>query len=282
MILELVHKSLRRKLKDAGIESADLESRIVLKHVLGIGDADLITGGERKISGQESARIDSLFQRRLAREPLSRILGQREFHGLIFRVTPDVLDPRPDTETLVDAALLKFKVGPPGRVLDLGTGTGCILIALLKEWPQAEGVAVDISESALDVAKQNAKRHGVENRIAFLRSDWFEKVQGTFDLIVSNPPYIPCRDIPNLDPEVKNHDPILALSGGEEGLDVYKMLITETKKYLRPGGAAFFEIGFGQQNDITRIVGNAGATLSRIYPDLGGIPRVAEISYGDN
>lgn len=275
------YKDLRRQLKDSGIESPDLEARWILKHVLGVTDADLIGGVDRTLWAEEIDKIESILERRVKGEPLSRILREKEFWGLTFAVTPDVLDPRHDTEIIIEKALELFAEHEPERILDLGTGTGCLIVTLLKAWPEAKGVAVDLSPAALRIAKENAQRHGVEGRITFIEGSWFEKVTGTFDLVVSNPPYIPNPDIPNLEKEVREYDPILALDGGQDGLEPYKIIFSKLKEFLEPGGKALLEIGIGQQDDIARLGRESRIRVECVHPDHGGIPRVVEISSGD-
>ncbi|MCB1556165.1 MAG: peptide chain release factor N(5)-glutamine methyltransferase [Alphaproteobacteria bacterium] len=257
------------------------ESRILLCAAADLSATDMIAHGERLLSPTEAARFSAFLERRLAGEPVNRIVGQAIFYGLSFRVTPEVLDPRADTEILIDAVLNRFGDSPPATVLDLGTGTGCILISLLHAWPQAQGVGVDISPAALAVAKQNAADNGVADRGRFVESDWGGAVTETFDLVVSNPPYIPNHEMPTLDPAVRDHDPILALAGGEMGLNAYEAIFFQLSTFLKPGGRGFFEVGYQQAEAVARLAENHGATLQAIHPDLAGIPRVVEIVCGD-
>ncbi len=286
MMLQNFYQRTRETLKAAGIDSADLEVRLFIKDVLGITDTDILAGPERPVSEKESQKIELMVQRRLKGEPVFRILGEREFWGLPFKVTPDTLDPRPDTETLVEAALKRFKTMPPKMILDLGTGTGCILISLLHEWPESQGFAVDISEKALLVAQENAERHGVADRIRFIQGDWqgdwSAALNDSFDLIVSNPPYIPSGDIPNLESEVKNHDPIQALDGGKDGFQAYEKIISQLSSLLKRGGAVFLEVGFNQGENVARLAADSCLSVEGVHPDLAGIPRVVEISLGEN
>lgn len=281
LTLNTIYQTIKKTLQKADINNPQLVARTFIKEATGLSDADFIAEPDHPVTPEQQAQIESFVARRLAGEPVSRILGEREFWGLSFKVTPDVLDPRPDTETLVEAALDRFKDNPPTRILDLGTGSGCILIALLHEWSDAQGVAVDISDKALTVARENAERNGVADRITFIQSNWGDSVSGTFDLIVSNPPYIANHEIPNLAVEVRNHDPILALVAEEEGLRAYRDILSQIKNLLKPGGRVFFEVGHTQAGQVARLSEDVGATLSRIVPDLVGIPRVVEISYGD-
>lgn len=283
LLIEALYTSIRQRLRAADIHNADLVARIFMKESLGLNDADFITWPPRTVNKAELVRIEGLVERRLAGEPVSRVLGMREFWGLPFVVTPDVLDPRPDTETLIEAALRAFGDSPPRCILDLGTGSGCIVVALLHEWRQTQAVAVDISSAALGVAADNAARNHVADRLDLRQGSWLEPIKKNerFDLIVSNPPYIPENDIPNLDIEVRNHDPILALDGGIDGLESYKLILSQIKNALSPSGKILFEIGAGQDSDLTRLVEDSGFPAPDVHADLAGIPRVVEISSGD-
>jgi release factor glutamine methyltransferase len=280
--LGVFYADLTKKLAASGIESPEYEARCLLKHRLNIEWAEIISNPARELADKGLKDIETDVDRRLKGEPLSRIHGIKEFRGLEFVVTGDTLDPRPETELLVDHALKLFHGKHPERVIDLGTGTGCIIIALLKEWPAARGVAVDISPQALSVAKTNAIAHKVADRLEFVQSDWDEVVEGRFDLVVSNPPYIPSSDIESLQQEVRNHDPILALDGGFDGLEAYKKIFSGISGLLTPVGKGLFEIGVGQQADIERLAGKYRIRIEQIHPDYSGIPRVVEISNGDN
>lgn len=280
--IQTLHHDARQRLILAGCDSPALDARIFVKKVFNLGDADIIIGEDRTATEHETRTLEQMVARRIAGEPVSRILGEREFWGLMFTVTPAVLDPRPDTETLVSAAVNTMRARPPESILDLGTGSGCILISLLSEFPQARGTAVDISPDALRVAQANAQRNHVDTRATFREGRWFDSVRGeTFDLIVSNPPYIPNPDIESLDVEVRNHDPILALAGGDDGYDAYRAIIREIKTHLNPGGLCYLEIGIGQAENVARIVGESNLSVNRIMPDIAGIPRAVEISRGD-
>lgn len=252
----------------AGCETPALDARLLFQHVTGMSREDLILDDGRLIAPEASEQFRTLIKRRAAREPVSRIIGAREFYGRSFTVTPAVLDPRPDTETLIDAAV---KLMPEkARILDLGTGSGAIVITLLAERPDAEGVTVDISPDALAVARSNAGALGVAHRLTLLEGDWFAPVTGQFDLILSNPPYIPARDIPSLSPDVRNFDPLLALVGGDDGLDPYRIIAAHAARHLKADGHVAVEIGAGQEGDITRIFGEQGFALSGQHRDLGG------------
>lgn len=275
------YRAIKSRLSAAGIETADLEARILLEDIAGYSKTDFLFRRDEPLSDEVAQKIETIIKRRINGEPLGRILGYRDFWNSRFYLSADTLEPRPDTEILIETALNEK---PPKRILDLGTGTGCILLTLLQEFPEATGVGVDLSSGALATATANAERLGLRNRVTFLNGSWLDPLpqDSKFDLIVSNPPYIPSEEIRNLQVEVKNHDPILALDGGIDGLDPYKFLLPILKKYLEPGGLVLFEFGIGQVSDLTRIVEDSGATLIRVVPDLGGHPRVLKIAYGDN
>jgi release factor glutamine methyltransferase len=284
MKLQDLIRQTRQRFQDSGLITPDLDARFLIQDLLHLSDTDLISSSN-DVTPDQISLIESAIQRRLAGEPVSRILGYREFWGRKFFLSAATLDPRPDTETLIEAALGWVKTHPkdhPLRILDLGTGTGCILLTLIHEIPDSIGVGIDISEEACKTARRNADEQKISSRVTIQCSDWVQSLSGTFDLIVSNPPYIPTHVIPSLSAEVQNHDPILALDGGMDGLEPYKFLLSNLKKFLEPGGVVFFEIGDGQLADLTGLVRDSGATLSRVHNDLGGVSRVVEIGYGDN
>ena len=279
--LKDLYYAIRKALKEGGVDNPDMVARDFIKRAVDVADIDIIISSEREIYSGKAQEVNDCLKRHLDGEPVSRIFGAREFWGIPLKITPDVLDPRQDTETIIDAAIRRFIGDPPGTVLDLGTGSGCIIIALLTEWPKARGVAVDVCEKALAVAAGNAKALDMDGRIKFVQSSWGESVKGKYDVIVSNPPYITNQEMTNLPPEVKNYDPILALCGGDDGLDCYRVIVTEIKKLLKKGGAAFLEVGFSQADGVARLVEDSGLFVKAVYPDMAGIPRVVEISFGE-
>jgi release factor glutamine methyltransferase len=264
----------------AGKEAAGLESRLCLQAATGLTPLALATCGNESLLDQASAALlRDYASRRVAGEPISRILGQSGFYGLNLRVAPDVLDPRADTETLVNAALAlldSMKVTRP-RILDLGVGSGAILCALLDARPDAFGLGVDISPAACALTRQNLVHCGLSERSAVVRCDWTDSLTGRFDLIVSNPPYISQAEIAALETEVIAFDPILALDGGVDGLDPYRRIAADLSRLLRPGGAACFEIGWRQGSDVTGILRAAGFDEARIFKDNGCRDRVVMI-----
>ena len=259
------------RLKAAGADTPTLDARLLLQAAAGLSREDLILGPDRPLTPEQLARFESFIARRERHEPVSRILGEREFYGRVFRVTPDTLDPRPDTETIIEAALPLMPRG--ARLLDLGTGTGAIAVTLLGERPDASGVATDLSPAALAVAGENARSLGVAGRLELREGSWFAPVDGRFDLILSNPPYIPEGDISDLSPDVRNFDPSLALSGGTDGLDPYRIIASGAAAHLAAGGHVLVEIGAGQAQDIEAIFAAAGFRPAGRYRDLGGHDR---------
>lgn len=262
------------RLTAAGIESARLDARLLLAASLDRPSNSVFSHDEISPSAEQESRFDDLIERRANREPVSRILGKREFWSLDFDLGPDTLDPRPDSETLVEAVLELY----PDRdqeisVLDLGTGTGCLLLAILSEYPNAAGTGVDLNEGAIRLAEQNARSCGLETRARFFTSSWFENVSGKFDLIISNPPYIPASDIPGLEAEVRLFDPALALDGGADGLTAYRAILKDLPKHLETGGNFVFEHGAGQENDIIALLEAIGVTLVKLHKDLSNLTR---------
>ena len=257
-------------LRAAGIEDAALDARLLLAHALGIAADRLMLHLPDEMTAPQARAYEEALAARVARQPVAQIIGQRMFWGLDFRVTSDTLDPRPDTETLVAQALS----APFQTLLDLGTGSGCILLACLHHMPQAQGLGVDLSEKALAVATDNAVRLGLDIRARFQTSDWFADVSGTYDLIVSNPPYIAADEMLGLSPEVLNWEPHLALSPGGDGLDAYRALARGAPAHLRAGGRLLLEIGPTQAAAVSTLLSAQGLQNIRTLNDLDGRDRV--------
>jgi release factor glutamine methyltransferase len=274
--------ALARDFAAAGIDGPERDARLLAGLACGLDGARLTLEAKRVLTDAESARLDGFRARRLAREPVSRIAGQREFWGLSFLIDAATLDPRPDSETVVEAALAILRAegltDAPIRLLDVGTGSGCLLIALLSELPRAAGVGVDASEDALRVARENAARLGLSARARFIRSDWLRGVEGSFCLIVSNPPYVESAAIPRLAPEVRDHDPIASLDGGPDGLEAYRRIAPQLRQVAPPGAWAVFECGAGQAERVRAMLDAAGFPSSPPVEspirDLAGVERV--------
>jgi release factor glutamine methyltransferase len=273
-VLNLVAQAFR----SAGIEDTDVDARVLVGHALHLDRARLIAQSDRILEAREINMISALAARRLKHEPVSRILGQKEFWSIALTVTPDVLVPRPETETVVEGALDFVVRGglrmEKLRILDIGTGSGALLLALLRELPNATGTGTDISAAALDVARGNAARSGIDSRCTFVACDIASGIEGPFDLLVSNPPYVEHDEITSLAPEVKYYDPAVALDGGDDGLAAYRAIASNAKRLLAPGGRMFVELGAGQEAAVRELFTNVGLTVGVGRKDLAGIPRV--------
>lgn len=275
-------KALTELFRAAGIDSPDADARLLIAEALDIGRTELTVHADRALAPDQLKAIDALAQRRLAREPVARILGRKEFWSLPLDVSAAVLVPRPETETIVEAALDFVVRGGKGlknlrmerlRILDIGTGSGALILALLKELEQAHGTATDISAAALAVARANAEKFDLAARCTFVECNIADGVTGPFDLIVSNPPYIVQAEIAMLDPEVRDYDPALALDGGGDGLDAYRAIARDMRRLLAPGGRLIVELGAGQELAVRTLFAHAGLNVTSVRDDLAGIPR---------
>jgi release factor glutamine methyltransferase len=262
------------RLAGAGLDEPRFEARLLLAHALGWSAESVLRHASDLLSGETLRRADALVERRRRREPAAHILGRREFWGLEFQVTPDVLDPRPDSETLIEAALAEIGGrDAPLRIVDLGTGTGCLMLSLLSMLPNATGLGVDLSAAAVEVARRNADRLGLGDRARFRIGAWGEGVPPGCDLVVANPPYIPTAEIDRLQAEVAMWEPRLALDGGADGLAAYRSLFPAIAGMLRPDGFAAVEIGAEQGDDAAALAAASGLGLRRRVRDLGGRDR---------
>lgn len=276
-VSEAIHH-VAQSFRAGGVEEAEADARVLIGHALHLDRARLIAQSDRILEAREVTVISALATRRLRREPVSRIVGQKEFWSLPIFVTPDVLVPRPETETVVEAALdFVIRSGlrlEKLRVLDIGTGSGVLLLALLNELKNAIGTGTDVSSAALDVARANAARCRLDSRCNFVVCNIATGVEGPFDLIVSNPPYIAHDEIETLAPEVRDYDPQVALDGGQDGLDAYRSIAGDAKRILAPGGRLFVELGAGQDEQVRALFTKAGLSPGIPRKDLAGIPRV--------
>jgi release factor glutamine methyltransferase len=267
------------QLQAAGVEQARLDARLLLSAATGLSHEAMIRDPDAELPQAQAEKYTAMIARRQAREPVSRILGHREFWSLEFAINQDTLDPRPDSETLISAALEHMMDrNRPLDILDIGTGSGCLLLALLSEMPQARGTGIDISAGALEMARANAQRHGLSRRVHFLqcdvrRRDWTRSINGPFDIVISNPPYIPAAEIADLAPEVARFDPHAALAGGEDGLDFYRIITISIAKLLAPGGWVVLEAGAVQADAIQTLLRQAGLCELDARRDLGGALR---------
>jgi release factor glutamine methyltransferase len=270
-------RQARTRLSASGAIDAQLDGRTIVEHLTSTTRLDAISRPDTPVDADTAAKVMRAIERRATGEPVHRILGAREFYGLRLALSPDTLEPRPDTEALVELALPHAQATASAtgrcRILDLGTGTGAIALALLSAVPEARAVLTDVSAGALATAAANARALGLASRAETLQSDWFAAVTGLFDLIVSNPPYIPTAEIAGLEPDVRDHDPRRALDGGTDGLDPYRIIASGASAHLAPGGHIAVEIGAGQKADVADLFDVAGFALAASRHDLGGHER---------
>jgi release factor glutamine methyltransferase len=278
-----VRRAIARKFREAGLDTPDLDARLLVGHVLGLDHSDLVRESERPLGPRALAGIDALAARRLAGEPVARIVGVKEFWGLPFAIAPAVLVPRPETETVVETALGRLDAAGarerPLRIVDLGTGSGAILVALLHELREASGIGTDCSVAAIETARENARLLGVAPRAAFVACDFGAALGGGFDLVVANPPYVASAEIATLAREVRGFDPVAALDGGADGLTAYRTILADAGRLLAPGAFLVMEVGAHQSDTVSTLADAAGLTATAATPDLAGIPRVVSARY---
>jgi release factor glutamine methyltransferase len=265
----------KARLQAAGVEGPVIDARLLVEAAAGASRTDIIADPHRILSDDQAAALEGFVVRRERREPVSHILGRKGFWKIMLQVTADVLTPRPDTETLVELVLRDLPEAKRFSVLDLGVGSGAILLAILAERPAGKGLGVDVSDEALAVARENAANLGLAGRVALLRGDWTRGLDDAgFDLVVANPPYVRSTEIATLAPEVRDHEPRLALDGGPDGLDAYRLLAPEILRVLKPGGRFAVEIGFDQSAEVETLFRAAGADGVSTYKDLANHDRV--------
>lgn len=263
------------RLKSAGVDTPRLDAILLLAEACGLSEDDIRSRPETPIASAAAAAFEAMLLRRLQREPVSKILGRREFWSLDFVTSREVLDPRADSETLVAGVLAAIPNRNAAlRIVDFGTGSGCLLLSLLHELPNATGVGIDVSQPALTVAKHNAELLGLLPRCIFRFGSWGKGIEGTFDILISNPPYIESGVVPGLEPEVADYDPLLALDGGADGLDAYRALLPDMARLAAKDAFAALEVGVGQDVAVARLLAEAGFGEIAVLPDLGGIGRV--------
>jgi len=268
--LKKVLANTANKLSESGIEGAARDARILTAYALQIPISELSLKINEQVSGEITSKLEKLILRRIHREPISKILGRREFWGRTFSINENVLDPRGDTETLIEFVIEK----PVKSVLELGTGSGAIAITLACEWKEVHVTAIDISKEALSLAKRNAEKFNVQNKIDFFKSDWFEAVKGSFDLIISNPPYIGLIEKDEISTEVIKYDPEISLFAGRDGLDAYRRIIPSLPKFLNPDGFVALETGASQSNQVKKMMNAVGFIDAKIVKDLSGKDRL--------
>jgi release factor glutamine methyltransferase len=278
-----VRRAIARKFREAGLDTPDLDARLLVGHVLGLDHSGLVRESERPLGPRALAGIDALAARRLAGEPVARVIGVKEFWGLPFAIAPAVLVPRPETETVVETALGRLDAAGarerPLRIVDLGTGSGAILVALLHELREASGIGTDCSVAAIETARENARLLGVAPRAAFVACDFGAALGGGFDLVVANPPYVASGEIATLAREVRDFDPLAALDGGADGLAAYRTILADAGRLLAPGAFLVMEVGAHQSDAVSTLADAAGLTATAATPDLAGIPRVVSARY---
>lgn len=270
--------ALRTAFRSAGIETADLDARILAAKLAGLEPHELVTGGDRLLTDELRGRLRDAASARLDGKPVHRILGERDFYGLTLSLSPATLEPRPDTETLIDAAvpLVRATIAAKGAcsILDLGIGTGAIGLALVAECKEARCLGIDVSAEAVKTALANARRNGLSDRYGAVVGDWFSGIEERFDLIVSNPPYIPSDDLATLARDVIDHDPVLALDGGPDGGDAYRVIAAGAAARLERAGHVALEIGIGQREMVTALFLQAGFQTAGVFSDFGDVERV--------
>jgi release factor glutamine methyltransferase len=269
-----VWQAARDQLIAAGVDSPVLDARLLLEAGAGVTRLDIVTDPRRTLTAEQVVAVQALINRRVAREPVSHIIGKKAFWTLDLNVTPAVLTPRPETEFLVEAALEFLPKASPARVLDLGVGSGAVLLAVLAERELASGIGLDVSADAIAVARGNAEMLKLDNRADFHLGNWTADFGERFDVVLANPPYIPSAEIDALAPEVSKHEPRVALDGGPDGLDAYRAIVPRLGDWLEPGGAFAFEVGAGQAEAVGGLVKAAGHMLQPPRLDLAGVPRV--------
>lgn len=270
MTVEELYLSVRDRFRRAGLDSPDLDAKLLVSSLLNMSLSDLVLDGHQGVADDQLELVERAVSRREGGEPVGRILGEREFWGLPFKMNAATLEPRPDTEALVEAVLARVQPGEAFTFADIGTGTGAIAVSLLHECPEATGVAVDLSLEALDCASGNAALNDVADRFLPLCGSYLDMLSGPFDVIVSNPPYIRSDVIPQLARDVQDHDPMLALDGGPDGLIAYREITARASEILRIGGLLAFEIGFDQAEDVLQIMQEHGFVNLEVIDDLGG------------
>ncbi len=274
MTLTALRDAVTQQLTVAAIPTPDLDARWLIEDLLDLGHAVWIQGPDYTLSDEQVTRVMGAAQQRASHVPLARITGHREFWGLRFGLNDATLEPRPDSETLIEQALRIIPdQGAPLSILDLGTGTGCLLLSLLYEYTLARGLGIDLAPRAIQQAKRNAKSLNLDQRAIFQTGHWLKGIGGKFDLIISNPPYIATSVLPTLMPEVREHDPMLALNGGGDGLDPYRLLIPQLKNFMNENAAVIFEIGFDQAEAVSDLLNKCGFQNITITKDLGGQDR---------
>ena len=274
MILSEIKKKLSKNFLISGIETAELDARLILKEILSFDDKELIINENYHIPKGFIKEIFAIEKRRLKGEPISKIFKKRDFYKSTFIISNDVLDPRPETELIVEIANNFIKKNGVKNILDLGTGSGCILLSVLKENKMINGLGIDLSKEAINIAQKNSKKLQLDKQSNFLISNWMEAINFKYDIVVSNPPYIASKEIEKLSKEVKNFDPFLSLDGGDDGLNCYRVIVEDLKRVINKNAIIIIEIGYNQSNSVEEIFKNNDFKLLKKYNDINGLDRV--------
>ena len=274
MILSEIKKKLSKNFSISGIETSELDARLILKEILSFDDKELIINENYNIPERFIKEIFTIGERRLKGEPISKIFKKRNFYKSTFIISNDVLDPRPETELIVEIANNFIKKNEVKNILDLGTGSGCILLSILKENKMINGLGIDLSKEAINIAQKNSKKLQLDKQSNFLISNWMEAINFKYDIVVSNPPYIASKEIEKLSKEVKNFDPFLSLDGGDDGLNCYRVIVEDLKRVINKNAIIIIEIGYNQSNSVEEIFKNNDFKLLKKYNDINGLDRV--------
>lgn len=274
MLLSELQKKITKILAEGGIETNSLDARIILKEIFNFDEKELILNSDLILSESKISKVQKIITRRLNFEPVSKIFGKRDFYNSTFSISDDVLDPRPETENIVEIANNFILEKGYESFIDLGTGSGCIILSILKENKNLTAVGVDISIDAINIAKKNSKDMKLEKRSSFVVSNWLSSIYNSYDLIISNPPYIPSDEIITLSKTVKNFDPLISLDGGQDGLKCYKEIAQDINRVINKNGRVILEIGYNQAYDVIKIFESKELKLLKIYNDINGLNRI--------
>ena len=274
MLLSELQKKITKILAEGGIETNSLDARIILREIFNFDEKELILNSDLILSESKISKVQKIITRRLNFEPVSKIFGKRDFYNSTFSISDDVLDPRPETENIVEIANNFILEKGYESFIDLGTGSGCIILSILKENKNLTAVGVDISIDAINIAKKNSKDMNLEKRSSFLVSNWLSSIYNSYDLIISNPPYIPSDEIITLSKTVKNFDPLISLDGGQDGLKCYKEIAEDINRVINKNGRVILEIGYNQAYDVFKIFESKELKLLKIYNDINGLNRI--------
>ena len=274
MLLSGLQKKITKILAEGGIETNSLDARIILREIFNFDEKELILNSDLILSESKISKVQKIITRRLNFEPVSKIFGKRDFYNSTFSISDDVLDPRPETENIVEIANNFILEKGYESFIDLGTGSGCIILSILKENKNLTAVGVDISIDAINIAKKNSKDMKLEKRSSFLVSNWLSSIYSSYDLIISNPPYIPSDEIITLSKTVKNFDPLISLDGGQDGLKCYKEIAQDINRVINKNGRVILEIGYNQAHDVIKIFESKEFKLLKIYNDINGLNRI--------